>query len=90
MKNINWKLLNAAFWIEMVLAYLMPFRVTDNFQYRVGFPVPFLSLYDTKFGVNPFTSMHLDPIGLVADGIIIYLILTAGIRLYQRFRRDHA
>lgn len=86
MKKLNFKILNAAFWIEVALSYLLPFKVTDDFQYQVGFPIPFISVYTTEFGVNPFMSMHLNPLALLADGIIIYLIIRVCIKAYQKFR----
>ena len=89
MEKMNWKVLNAAFWIELVLAYFMPFEVTDHFRYQVGFPIPFLSVYDGGFGINPFMSMHLNPIGLLADGMIIYLILCGCLKVYHKYRRGH-
>lgn len=86
MRNFNWKILNAALWIEVLLTYLLPFHVTDDFQYQAGFPMSFITVYDTKIGVNPFMSMHLNPMGLLFDVIVIHLILLGCIRLYQKWR----
>jgi hypothetical protein len=69
-KKINWKILNFAFWIEVILSYVLPFKVVDNFQYNVGFPIPFISVYDTKISVNPLMSMYFNPLGLFLNGII--------------------
>jgi hypothetical protein len=85
-RNFNWKILNAALWIEVLLTYLLPFQVTDDFQYQAGFPMSFITVYDTKIGVNPFMSMHLNPMGLLFDAIVIHLILLGCIRLYQKWR----
>ncbi len=86
MRKFNWKILNAALWIEVLLTYLLPFQVTDDFQYQAGFPMSFITVYDTKIGVNPFMSMHLNPMGLLFDVIVIHLILLGCIRLYQKWR----
>lgn len=64
MKKVNFKLLNLAFWVELVLSYVLPFRVTDDFGYQVGFPFPFIAVYDTAIGVNPLVSMHLNPLSM--------------------------
>lgn len=90
MGKINWKIVNAAFWIEVVLAYFMPFVETDHSGYQVGFPVPFLTVYDGVISVNPFLSMHLNPIGLLADGIIIYLIIMGCMKVYRKLKCGHA
>lgn len=86
MKTINWKIANAAFWLEIILAYLLPFKVTDNFQYQAGFPIPFLSVYAAEPGVSPFMSMHLNPLGLLFNGVILYWLITAGIRVWQKVK----
>lgn len=90
MKKINWKILNMAFWIEVILAYLLPFKVTDGFCYQVGFPIPFLWVYDTKFGINPFGSMLLNPLGLLFNGIIIYLMLLGCVKYYEKIKYKQA
>ncbi len=86
MKKIHWKILNAALWIEIVLSYFLPFRVTNDFQYQVGFPISFISVYDTKPSINPFMSMHFNPLGFVLDVVVIYLLITGLIKLYQKKR----
>lgn len=91
MKKMNWKILNLAFWIEVVLSYFLPFKVLDDFQYQVGFPIPFISVYAAEFRINPFMSMHLNlnPLGFLFNGIIVYLIISACIKAYQKFRCNH-
>ena len=75
MEKVNWKILNAALWFEIVLAYFLPFEVTNDFQYQIGFPMSFLAVYDTKIGKSPFDSMHVNPIGFLIDVLIIYLVI---------------
>lgn len=86
MKKIHWKLLNAALWIEIILSYFLPFKVTHDFQYQAGIPMAFISVYDTKPGISPFMSMHFNPIGFVLDVAVIYLIIWGLINLYQKKR----
>jgi hypothetical protein len=83
-KKINWKILNWAFWIEIILSYVLPFRVVDDFQYKVGFPIPFITVYDRPIEVNPLMSMHLNPLGLVFNGFIIYFIILFAMRAYEQ------
>ena len=86
MKNINWKILNLAFWIEIVLSYLLPFKIIDNFQYKVGFPIPFITIYDTAIRVTPLMSMQLNPLGLLLNAMIIYFIISLPIKAYCKFK----
>lgn len=90
MRKINWKILNLAFWIEIVLSYVLPFKVIDGFQYKAGFPIPFISVYDTVVGVSPLMSMNLNPLGLLFNGIIVYLIILFVIGIYQKFKHNRA
>lgn len=87
MKRINWKILNYAFWIEIVLSYVLPFSVDGSSQYGVGFPIPYLTIYNGRIGVNPLMSMHLNPIALLIDGIIIYLIIGLGVKVYGKLKK---
>ncbi|HBR08942.1 MAG TPA: hypothetical protein DD735_08635 [Clostridiales bacterium] len=89
MKKIDWKIFNFALWIEVVLSYILPFRIIDDFQYRVGFPIPFLSVYNAPIGVSPLTSMSLNFLEFLLNGVIIYLILLFAIRVYQKAKRSN-
>lgn len=89
MKKINWKIFNAALWVELVLCYVLPFRVIDDFEYKVGFPIPFLSVYHNAtggIGVNPLMSMHVNPLGLLVNGILLYLILLFAQKAYRKLK----
>ncbi len=85
MRKINWKILNLSFWIEIVLSYILPFISIDNFQYKVGFPLPFLSVYDTEIRINPLMSMSLNPLPLLFNVVVIYLIISLAIKTYRKF-----
>lgn len=87
MKKINWKIMNYAFWTEIILSYSLPFHVLDDFQYKVGFPISFLTIYNGKMGISPFTSVHLDPLALLINGIIIYFLIKLGIKVCSKIRR---
>ena len=84
MKKINWKILNWAFWIEIILSYVLPFKVVDDFQYKAGFPIPFITVYNRSVEVNPLMSMHLNPLSLVFNGLIIYFIILFTMRAYNK------
>lgn len=87
MKKINWNLFHSSLWIEIVLSYFLPFKVTNDFQYQAGFPMSFLSVFDTKWGRSPFLSMHLNPLVLLLDVFVIYLILLGCVNVYQKLRK---
>lgn len=92
MNKINWKRLNIAFWTEIVLSYFLPFKFIDNFQYEVGFPISFLTLYDTATGIgsSPFTSMYLNPLAFLVNGILIYLLISFTIKMYHKIKQKYS
>ena len=82
-KKMNWKILNLALWIEIILSYLLPFKITDSSRYQVGFPIPVIFVNATELSISPFMSMHFNPLGLLFNGIIIYLLIILCIKGYQ-------
>lgn len=82
---MNLKILNIAFWIEIILAYVLPFKAFDNFRYEVGFPISFITVYDKKIGINPLMSMSLNPLVLVVNIFIIYVAITVCIKIYSKY-----
>lgn len=88
MKKINWKIINLSLWTEVILSYLLPFRVTDGFQYQAGFPFPFISVYNTEPGITPLMSMHLNPFALLVNVIIIYFIISFCAKAYHKSRHS--
>lgn len=87
MKKIKLSILNCAFWIELVLSYVLPFKERGNSQYEVGFPMPFLSVHNGSIGVNPLMSMSLNPFPLLINIIVIYFVIEFGIRAYYKFKK---
>lgn len=88
MKKINWKLFNLALWAEIILSYILPFQTADHFQYSIGFPVPFLSVYRTQISVNPLMSMHFNPLSFVINSLIIYWVMLCAKRLYSKYQHS--
>lgn len=84
MKRINWKIANLALWIEVLLTYVLPFKAADGMVYRAGFPISYISVYDKALGASPLLSMHLNPLGFLANGIVIYLLLCGVVWIGRR------
>lgn len=86
MKKINWKILNLAFWIEIILLYILPFKTDNHFHYNIGWPIQFISVYDSKPSLNPLMSMSLNPLGLLINGVIIYWIISVAVKAYNKLK----
>lgn len=81
-RKINWKIVNLAFWVELLLAYLMPLA-RENAAGQAGFPLPFLTVYENHLGPNLFSSVHVSAGALLADVIALYFLLLGGQALYK-------
>ena len=88
-KKINWKIIKISLWLEIILSYFLPFKVVDSFQYKVGFPISFFTVYNTGFAVSPFMSAHLNPLAFIADVVIIYLVILLCVNAYQKIKQIH-
>lgn len=86
MRKINWNILNIAFWIEIILSYVLPFQTVGEFQYKVGFPLTFITVYNKEIGITPLMSMQLNPLGLILNGILIYIMISICVKAYQKIK----
>lgn len=86
-KSINWKIINFAFYFELVVMYFLPFKAVDEHQYQVGFPFPFLTIYDRPItSVNLYSSLLLNIVALIVDIVIIYLVTTLLLKMYKKIK----
>lgn len=85
MNQRDWRPFNIAVWVEIILAYIMPFRKINEIEAQVGYPIPFISVYDSSLGVNPMMSMNLNPLKFLINVIIIYYIIISIIKVYNKF-----
>lgn len=84
MQKFNWKLFNIALWVEIFLAYILPFKVVNNFEFKVGFPISFISVYDTSLNHNPMMSMNFNPVALLINVLIIYFLILVFNKGYKK------
>lgn len=85
MKKINWKIVNIALWSEIIFAYVLPFKIVDNFKYSVGFPISFLTIYNDSIAINPMMSMLLNPINFLINIVILYFLIKFVLKWYHSF-----
>ncbi len=81
-KEFDWKLFKVCLWIEILLAYVLPFNIINELQVEIGFPISFITIGSISF--NPMMSMSLNPLDFVFNGFIIYFILSLIKKLYQK------
>ena len=89
MKKISWKVLNFAVYYELLLSYFLPFKIVNKYEYQVGFPFPFLTVYDKAIiHINPYQSMLLNGWILLLNLVIIYFVTVLIIKLYKKIRNE--
>lgn len=89
MKKINWKILNFAVYFELLLSYFLPFKIVNEYECQIGFPFPFLTVYDKPIiHINPYLSMHLNEWTLLLNIVIIYFVTVLIIKLFKKIRHE--
>lgn len=87
LKKINWKILNFAFYFEIIMLYFLPFKVVDEYKYKIGFPFPFITIYEKPIiHVNPYLSIHLNQLSLILNLVIIYFVTALLIKFYRKIK----
>lgn len=86
MNKINWKIVNIALWSEIILAYILPFKIVDNFKYNVGFPISFLTIYNNSIAINPMMSMSFNPINFLINIVILYYFIKFVLKYYCKIK----
>ncbi len=89
MYKVNWTIVNIAFWVELLLSYFLPFKVVDNFEYKVGYPMHYITVYkgNGSMGISPLTSMALNPLGLLFNVILLYLVIVYIVKIYNLLKQ---
>ncbi|WP_124066034.1 hypothetical protein [Clostridium sp. E02] len=87
MKATNWKILNFSFYFEILMSYFLPFKIVDEYKYKIGFPFPIITIYEKPIiHVNPCLSMQLNVLSLIVDLVIISFVTALLIKLYRKIK----
>ncbi|ONI44676.1 hypothetical protein AN641_06180 [Candidatus Epulonipiscioides gigas] len=81
MKKINWKILNLVLWGQVIISFFLPFKNIDNFEYQIGAPIPYLSIYAAELGIAPINSIYINPFSFILNGLIAYYLIILLIKL---------
>ncbi len=85
-KQINWKVLNFSVYFEILISYFMPFKV-DEYEYQVGFPLPFLTVYDKPIiHANLFSTIHINGFRLAINLLIVYFVTILLLKRYNKVK----
>lgn len=75
--SISKKYFNIAAWITLLLGYILPYELTEEAVMLIGFPFSYLTVYIQGLGSasSLLRTMHLNPVLLLIDISIIYVII---------------
>lgn len=82
-KKINWKLLNIAFYITLIVSYFYPCRLSVNNSIKIGFPFSYFSIYtNIHEGYNLFSSCHVFISGFIIDVLFYFVIISVIAKIF--------
>ncbi len=87
-KQLDWKAMNLSAWFVLIITYVYPIRFVEDKPDVIGFPFPFLTVYDKGLGSSLFGSFHIDLGSLILNIAIVYLVVTLLYRLYTRYKKS--
>lgn len=82
--NLNKKIFNWAAWITLIATYILPYQSTDGFATKFGYPFSFLTIYGTHINVSLLKSLSLNPLILIIDVVIVYLLIKLAYKLLEK------
>ena len=75
--KFNKKIFNWSAWITLIIAYVLPYQSqsADGHSSYFGYPLSFLTINDSPIHKTLFGTESLDPLTLIIDILIVYLVL---------------
>ena len=89
-ERINFKILNQAAWISLLLTFITPYELSSSGFKTWGYPVKYFTTYefpqDSRTTLLSSTSTSI--LGLISNILIIYIIINTFILLKERFIKN--
>jgi len=86
--KFNKSIFNLSAWVTLIISYILPYKITDGFSAKFGFPCPFLTIYIHSFSssMSMLRTAHLNVFALILDIIIVYLIIFHGKSMLDKLK----
>lgn len=84
--RFNKKNLNYSAWIVILLTYILPSHNFGEFATDFGYPISYLTIYDTTLSKTLLSSFNVNISTLAMDILIIYLIILYGQKVILKTR----
>ncbi|HAT4246061.1 TPA: hypothetical protein I9059_001223 [Clostridium perfringens] len=87
-ERINFKILNQAAWISLLLTFITPYELNSSGFKTWGYPVKYFTTYEFPQDSNTLlfsTSTNL--LGLILNILVIYILINTFILLKERLKK---
>ncbi|EGT0014880.1 hypothetical protein [Clostridium perfringens] len=88
-ERINFKILNQAAWLSLVLTFITPYELDSSGFKTWGYPVKYFTTYEfPQDSTTLLSSTSTSILGLISNILIIYIVINIFILLKKRFIKD--
>ncbi|MDK0537910.1 hypothetical protein P6P39_07230 [Clostridium perfringens] len=88
-ERINFKILNQAAWISLLLTFITPYELDSSGFKTWGYPVKYFTIYEfPQDSTILLSSTSTSILGLISNILIIYIVINIFILLKKRFIKD--
>lgn len=88
-ERINFKILNQAAWLSLVLTFITPYELDFSGFKTWGYPVKYFTTYEfPQDSTTLLSSTSTSILGLISNILIIYIVINIFILLKKRFIKD--
>ena len=88
-ERINFKILNQAAWISLLLTFITPYELDSSGFKNWGYPIKYLTTYEfPQDSTTLLSSTSTSILGLISNILIIYIIINTFIFLKERFIKN--
>ncbi|HAT4340693.1 hypothetical protein P5F04_07215 [Clostridium perfringens] len=87
--KINFKILNQAAWISLLLTFITPYELDSSGFKNWGYPIKYFTTYEfPQDSTTLLSSTSTSILGLISNILIIYIIINTFILLKERFIKN--
>lgn len=88
-ERINFKILNQAAWISLLLTFITPYELDSSGFKNGGYPIKYFTTYEfPQDSTTLLSSTSTSILGLISNILIIYIIINTFILLKERFIKN--
>ncbi len=87
-ERINFKILNQAAWLSLVLTFIIPYELSPSGFKTWGYPVKYFTIYEfPQDSTTLLFSTSTNLLGLISNILIIYIVINIFILLKERLKK---